>query len=154
MIFRRIYDWPNHDLRSTFEELESMRRQMDRLYEGMSRGTPWRETAGGVFPLTNVTEDKDFFYLRAELPGIKADDLEISVTNNSISIEGERKLSENADVKYHRKEREAGRFSRMISLPTAIETNKVEAHSVDGVLTVTIPKAEAAKARRISVKAS
>jgi len=153
MIFRRIHDWPDWDPRSSFEELEKMRRQMDRLYEGF-RGDPWREPSAGVFPLTNVTEDKDSFYLRAELPGVKADDLEISVTNNSISISGERKISENENVKYHRREREAGKFSRMISLPTAIDTSKVEARSSDGILTVTIPKAETAKPRQITIKAS
>lgn len=153
MIFRRIYDWPDYDPRSSFEELEKMRRQMDRLYEGL-RGGAWNESGAGVFPLTNVTEDKDSFYLRAELPGVKADDLDISVTNNSISITGERKISEDENVKYHRREREAGRFSRMISLPTTIDTGKVEAHSSDGILSVTIPKAEAAKPRQIAIKAS
>jgi HSP20 family protein len=153
MILRRIYDWPDWDLKNSFEDLERMRRQMDRLYEGF-RGGAWREPDAGVFPLTNVTEDKDFFYVRAELPGVKADDLEISVTNNSVSISGERRISENQNVKYYRQEREAGRFSRMISLPTPIDTSKAEAHSSDGILTITIPKAEAAKPRQISIKAS
>jgi HSP20 family protein len=126
---------------------------MDRLYEGI-RGGFWREPAAGVFPLTNITEDKDRYYVRAELPGVKGDDLEISVTNNSVSISGERRISENQNVKYHRREREGGRFSRMISLPAPIDTGRVEAHSSDGILTITIPKAEAAKPRQISIKTS
>jgi len=102
-----------------------------------------------------VTEDKDNYYVRAELPGLKAEDLDISVTGDTLSISGERKLpAEDEKAKYHRREREAGRFSRILSLPARTDTKKVEAVCTDGVLTVTLPKAEAAKPKQISVKAS
>ncbi len=153
MILRRIYDGPDWDVKSSFEELERMRRQMDRLYEGLTGGL-WKEPRAGVFPLTNVTEDKNNFYVRAELPGVRSDDLEISVTGNSISISGERKIPLSEEARYHRREREGGKFNRMISLPTPIDAGKVEAHSSDGILTVTVPKAEAAKPRQIPIKAS
>ena len=135
------------------KSIERVRRQMDRLYKEL-RGFPEAQVSAGVFPMTNVTEDKDSFYLRAELPGVKSDDLDISVVNNSISISGERKISEKENVKYHRREREAGRFSRMVSLPTAIDAGKVEARSSDGILAVTIPKAETVRPRQIPIKAS
>lgn len=154
MLLRRVTGWPAWGVASPFEELDRMRRQMDLLSEGLTRGF-WREPAAGVFPLMNVTEDKDRFYIRAELPGLKADALEISVTGDTLSISGERTLPvEDEKAQYHRREREAGKFSRILSLPSQVDTAKVEAACSDGVLTVVLPKAEAAKPRQISVKAS
>ena len=89
MLFRRITDWPTGAL-NPFEELERMRRQMDWLTSGLSRSLA-RETAAGVFPLMNVTEGKDNYYVRAELPGLSANELDISVTGDTLSISGERK---------------------------------------------------------------
>jgi HSP20 family protein len=154
MLLRRMTDWPTRGLANPFEELESMRRQMDLLTEGLTRGL-LRETTAGVFPLVNITEDKNCYYVRAELPGLKADELDISVTGDTISISGEKKIStEEEDVQYHRRERESGKFSRIVSLPSQIDTGKVEAHCADGILTIVLPKAEAAKPKQISVKAS
>ena len=152
MIIRRIGDWSKWDWRSPFEEIERMRRQMDRLVEGLSGGL-MRQPAAGVFPFINVTEDSDNFFVRAELPGIKTDDLDISVTGNSLSISGERKFApEDENAKYHRREREGGKFSRMFSLPTQVDTDKVEAHCADGILTIVMPKSEAGKPKQIAVK--
>jgi HSP20 family protein len=154
MIIRRIGRWPRWGTGNAFEELERMRRQMDRLSEGLSGGV-FQEPTAGVFPLINTTEDKDSYYVRAELPGIKADSLDISVTGNSLSISGERKIErENETVKYHRRERDAGKFSRIINLPDQVDTTKVEARSVDGVLKVVLPKAESAKPKQITVTVS
>jgi len=154
MLLRSRTDWPTWGWASPFEELERMRRQMDWLSGGLSRGllgTP----AAGVFPLMNITEDKDNYYVRAELPGLKAGDLEISVTGDALSISGERKLpAEDETARYHRREREAGSFSRIITLPAQVDTGKVNARCKDGLLTVTLPKAEAAKPKQITVKAS
>ena len=154
MLWRRTTDWPTRGWTSAFEELERMRRQMDRLTEGITRGL-WREPVAGVFPLMNITEDKDNYFVRAELPGLNANDLEISVTGDTLSISGERKVPvEDEKARYHRREREAGKFSRIVSLPAQIDAAKVEARCTDGVLTVTLPKAEAAKPKQIAVKAS
>ena len=152
MIYRRIFNVPTHRWKSPFEDFESMRRQMDRLYgELSSRSFPTHRA--GVFPLVNLTEDKDTYYIRAELPGMKADELDIQVTGNSISISGERKIAvEDETAKYHRREREAGKFSRMMDLPSQIDPEKVGARLVDGVLTLVIPKAEHEKPRQITVK--
>jgi HSP20 family protein len=126
---------------------------MDRLSETLSRG--WGEPGAGVFPLMNVTEDKDHYYIRAELPGIKADELDMSVTADTLSLSGERKIPEEDEkAQYHRREREAGRFSRIITLPAQVDAGKAEAHCADGVLTVVLPKAEEAKPRQITVKTS
>jgi HSP20 family protein len=154
MIWRRITGFPTWDLTSRFDELERMRRDMDRLSEGLARGIS-KEPMAGVFPLMNVSEDKDNYYVRAELPGLKANDLDISVTGDTLSISGERKIpAEDEKAQYHRREREAGKFSRIVSLPAQIDTGKVEARCSDGVLTVVLPRAEAAKPKQIAVKTS
>jgi len=153
MILRRLTDWPTWGWRNPFDEIERMRRDMERLAQGLT-GTLLREPSAGVFPLMNVTEDNDNYYVRAELPGIKANELDISVTGDSLTILGERKIhSEDEKANYHRMEREGGKFSRVLSLPGQIDTSKVEASAADGVLTVILPKAEAAKPKQITVKA-
>lgn len=154
MLFRRISGWPTGDWTSPFEELERMRRQMDLLSEGLTKGL-WSKPAAGVFPLMNVTEAKDKYYVRAELPGLKSDELDISVTGDTLSISGERRLAiEDENAQYHRREREAGRFSRIVNMPGRIDTGRVEAHCTDGVLTVVLPKAEEVKPKQITVKTS
>ena len=154
MLFKRVTGLPRWGIESPCERLENLKRQMDWLADGFSRGYS-REPAAGVFPLINVTEDKDNYYVRAELPGINASELDISVTGDSISISGERKLPvEDEKAQYHRRERDAGKFSRILSLPAQINTANVEARSADGVLTIVLPKAEEAKPRQIAVKAS
>jgi HSP20 family protein len=154
MILRRLNDWPTWEWKSPFQEMEWMRRQMDRILGAVQGGYAVGPSAG-VFPLTNVGEDDDAYYVRAELPGIKSDDLEISITGNKLSISGERKIpSEGENVKYHRREREAGNFSRLITLSGPVDAAKVEAHAGNGVLTIVLPKAESAKPKQITVKAS
>jgi HSP20 family protein len=151
MIVRRV-SFPDFGWRGAFTDLERMRRDMDRLFEQVS-GKTYRPLTAGVFPLINLTEDKDDYYVRAELPGLKAGELKISASGRNLTISGERKISFKGDnVKYHRREREAGSFSRIIALPGDIEVNKVEAKLSDGILTVTIPKAEATKPKQIVVK--
>ena len=150
LFLRRDPGWMGINNRSPFEELNRMRREMERLTEGISNTSV---SHAGVFPLMNVTEDKNSYFIRAELPGMKADEIEISVTGDSLSISGERKIPvENSDAKYHRKERESGKFSRMLNLPGPIDVEKVDAASVDGVLVITLPKSEVARPRQITVK--
>ena len=155
MIFRRVTGWPSWGGGwNPFGEIERIRQEMNRLQDAFTRGLVGERLAG-VFPLMNVTEDKDNYYVRAELPGIKAEDLNISVTEDSLSVSGERKLAtEDEKATYHRKEREAGSFSRLVTLPGPIDSAKVEARCADGILTIVLPKAEAAKPKQIPVKAS
>lgn len=152
MIYRSMFGLPTWRVNSPFDELDRMRQQMDRLSE-MFSGRPSGRLSAGVFPLVNLTEDHENYYIRAELPGIKGDDLDIQVTANSISLSGERKIAaEGNGVKYHRREREGGTFSRVMSLPGDIDPEKVDADLVNGVLTVKIAKAEAAKPKQITVR--
>ena len=136
------------------EELERLRKEMRRLFENPS-GTSGQEPRARVFPLINVTQDRDHLYIRAELPGIKADALSITATDNNLAIAGQRTLpTEEAKASYHRREREAGAFSRTISLPMEIAVDKVSARYSDGILTIVVPKAEMAKPKQIKIQLS
>ncbi len=155
MLWRHITGGPGWELtRNPFNELDKIKREMDALREGLSGGQ-WREAFAGVFPLMNVTEDKNNYYVRAELPGIPSNELDISVTGDTLSVSGEKVVSsEDENAKYHRRERDAGSFSRVISLPAQVDTDKVEAKSENGILTVTLPKAESTKPKQITVEAA
>jgi HSP20 family protein len=152
MLLRRISDRPSYSFRSQFEELDRMRREVNRIARSQGSGV-FSQRGAGVFPLMNITEDSDKFVVRAELPGMKADEIDISVTRDTLSISGERKIhAESEDAKYHRREREAGKFSRIFSMPSLINPEKVEATSVDGILTVVLTKAEESKPKQIRIK--
>ncbi len=151
MIYRRFFNVPTWRFRSPMEELYRMRQQMEQLLE--SAAAPQQREAAGVLPLINLTEGKDNYYVRAELPGVKGDELDIQVTANNLAISGERKIAaEEESARYHRREREAGTFSRMIGLPGEVDTDKVDAKLENGILTVVISKAEIAKPKQITVK--
>jgi HSP20 family protein len=126
-----------------------MREQLDQMYDDSAP----QSASAGVFPLINLSEDKNSYYVRAELPGVKGDELDIQVTANNLAISGQRKIAEEGEsARYHRKEREAGSFSRMIGLPGDINPDKVDAKLANGILTITVAKAEAAKPKQITVK--
>ena len=151
MIYRRFFNVPTWRFRSPLDELYRMRQQMEQLLE--SAAAPQQREAAGVLPLINLTEGKDNYYVRAELPGVKGDELDIQVTANNLAISGERKIAaEEEGARYHRREREAGTFSRMIGLPGEVDTDKVDAKLENGILTVVISKAEIAKPKQITVK--
>lgn len=151
MIYRRLFDFPAFGSRSAFQELDVMRRQFDRLANLLS-GVPRRSMGAGVFPQLNVTDDTNKFYLRAELPGVTSDALDIQATGRTIAISGERQIpEENANARYHRREREAGKFSRVMAMPSEIDADRIEAKLDNGILTVMVPKAESAKPRQIKV---
>jgi len=152
MMTRSLFNLPASPWRSHFEELSRMRRQLDAMFDRFDgRGQP--AATAGVFPLVNLTEDTDAYYLRAELPGMTSDELSIESTDNNIAISGERKIPDAAhNARYHRREREAGRFSRIVSVPGEINRDKIDARLTDGILTVVVPKAEEEKPRKISIK--
>ncbi len=133
-------------------ELEQLQHRMDRLFQnafGLER-SPWRV---GVYPLVNISEDGDHIFVRGELPGVKAEDLEITIQDNSLILRGQRKIpSEEKQVNYHRRERESGFFRRIVALPARIQADKVEATCKDGILTIKLAKPEEVKPRKIQVK--
>lgn len=132
----------------------------DRLRQGMewlldSFGEPTPGFTSRVFPSLNLTEDKDNYYLRAELPGVKPEELDISVVEDQVAIRGERKIPlEKKEFNYHRRERQEGAFRRSISLPMEIDANRVNAELKQGILKITLPKHERAKPRKIQITAN
>jgi len=150
MNYRQYVNIPTWKFRSPLDELYRIRKQMEELYQDST--VPTQRAGAGVFPLINLTEDKNSYYVRAELPGVKADELDIQVTANNLAISGERKIAAVAEgARYHRREREAGTFSRMIGLPGDINPDKVDAKLKNGLLTVVVSKAEVAKPKQIAV---
>ena len=140
---------------SLFPEFDRLQKEMDGLYSTFFRPEESGVTLSGVFPPLNVTQDEHNLYVKAELPGIKAEDIDISVTGENLTIKGKREtIEEDEKVNYHRREREEGHFRRIITLPIKVETGKVEATSKNGILTITLPKAEEAKLKKITVKAA
>ena len=135
-----------------FSEMQRLQREMHRIYNTLA-GTQAASRAAGVYPHLNITEDEDNYYVRAELPGVDPEDIEITTQDNDLIINGERKIPpEGEKVSYHRREREAGSFRRITSLPAHIDSSKVTAVCKNGLLTVTLPKAPEVKARQIDVK--
>jgi HSP20 family protein len=152
MIARRLVGWPSTGWQNQFSQIEQMRRDMARISSALFGGPQSGVLPSGVFPAVNIHEDKENFYIRAELPGISNQDLDLQVTGRNLSIAGERNIESQGDgVRYHRKEREAGKFNRVIGLPGDIDADKIDAKVVNGMLTITLPKSEAAKPRQIAV---
>jgi HSP20 family protein len=110
-----------------------------------------------AYPLFNVTEDEEAYRVEALAPGIDPESLQVSVIENRLTVSGEKKTADGSAVPadaYHRVERAAGRFARQIALPGLVEAAKVDAAYQDGILEITLPKAESARPREISVRVS
>ncbi|HMB52868.1 MAG TPA: Hsp20/alpha crystallin family protein [Thermoanaerobaculia bacterium] len=104
-------------------------------------------------PAVDIRETEEAFLVHAELPGLSKDDVEITLENNILKLTGERRFEKDVEEKeYHRIERAYGAFTRAFSLPSRVDSNGVSASFADGVLTITVPKVEEAKPRRIEVK--
>ena len=152
MLVRRV--WPSRPtFEGSFSDFDQIRREMLRLLDAApGDGAP--DAGAGVFPPINITQDDNNFYLRAEIPGIKPAELSISALRNRVSILGRRDIPPEHDrVSYHRKERAEGAFNRAVTLPMEVDAERVDARYSDGVLTLTLPKAEQAKPRQIAVRA-
>ncbi len=127
----------------------------DQLLEGFFSDTPFRAGGQSTFPAWNVSEDKKSFRVEAEVPGFAPGDLDIRVVGDELHLEGTREqVTKDEGSNVHRRERFAGKFSRAIRFGVPIDAEKIEASFKDGVLTVTLPKSEAALPRKIQVKAS
>lgn len=137
---------------NTFQEFERLQNEMSRLW-GVVSGTPTLVERARIFPPVVVSEDNDYLYVRAELPGVETNQLDLSVVNDQLILRGERKTVEEGEkVNYHRREREEGIFRRVIALPSRVNTEKVEARAKNGILTIQLAKAEEVKPRPIQIK--
>ncbi len=139
--------------RDPFRELMSLRSAMDRLFDSTFLGTPWE---GPLFleelPL-DVAETTDAYIVKASIPGINPDDVEVTFSGRTLTIKGEVKSEqEKEDVHYHLRERRYGSFARSLTLPTPVQSDAIEARYEHGVLTLTLPKTEEARPKRITVR--
>jgi HSP20 family protein len=150
-------DWSQSPLR----RITTLRDELDNLFEQVA-GRFWESPGdgrgnqflGGWIPPVDIYEDKDALTVRAELPGMKKEDIGISLHNGYLTLSGERKqekLYEGADAS--RSERVLGRFQRTVKLPCAVNAETIKATYSDGVLTVLLPKAEEAKPKQIAISA-
>ncbi|MBK8900334.1 MAG: Hsp20/alpha crystallin family protein [Anaerolineaceae bacterium] len=138
-----------------FGEMARMRNEIDRLFEDAFNAPAgkWDRSTVWGFPL-DVTENDETFTVKAAVPGMNPDDLDITISDSVLTIKGETRSEESReDERVHLRERRFGSFMRSISLPTPVESDNVDATYENGVLTLNIPKAEAVKPKRISVKA-
>lgn len=128
----------------SFVRFTNLNDELNRLFDTQVSDT-WT-------PALDVYEDKENFVVQAELPGLKREDIEVSLHDGTLTISGERKAEKrNEDAEVYRAERLVGRFQRAVGLPTTVATEKVKAGYTDGLLTITLPKTEEAKPRKIDV---
>ncbi|EEF57572.1 Hsp20/alpha crystallin family protein [Pedosphaera parvula] len=147
--------WQRPDLSAwpTFGKLFGLRNELERLFD-----VPFSELAQGSNllsiwnPAIDVYEDKDNVTVKAELPGMKKEEIEVSLHDGALVISGERKSEEKFEnAETYRAERFVGRFHRTVTLPSSVKGDQVKAQYKDGILTITLPKAEEAKPKQIEV---
>lgn len=136
---------------NSFREFENLYSQMGQLMN--STFGQLDETATGWSPLADLSETEDAYLVEVDLPGVKQKDIDIELQGNLLSVSGELKVKEREGLMRHRTRR-VGQFLYRVQLPDTVDADKVEAALGDGVLTVTVPKVEAAKPKRIAIKAS
>lgn len=143
-----------------FEGMDALRREIDRAFEdfGVRTFPPFRTAflpgrAARGYPLMNLYEDDNRIYVEALAPGVSPDSLSVAVIRNQLTVAGEKPSSKEVKPEaFHRNERAAGAFTRTIELPVEVDDTKVQADYRDGVLLVTLPKAEKAKPKQINVQ--
>jgi HSP20 family protein len=143
------------ELSNAFDRFAVLRDEMDRLFDG-TFGPAFFRSPGSFSrwsPALDVYQDKDQFTVLVELPGLKKEDIEISLRDGTLTITGERKPEGKASEGY-KNERFYGRFQRSVTLPATVDGSKVKASYQDGLLKVVLPKAEEAKPKQIEVSVS
>ena len=145
-----LSSWP------TFGRLSDLRDEIDRLFEApLSQLGTGASVFGGWTPAIDIFEDKEHVVIKAELAGMKKEDIEVTLHEGTLSIAGERKTEKKVEeAGLYRSERFFGRFQRAVTLPSPVDGAKVTADYKDGILTVTLPKTEEAKPKQIDVSVS
>jgi HSP20 family protein len=137
-------------LPSVFEDLLGLQEAMDRTFNtGFFDSST---SSRGVYPAINIFEKDGEMVLVAELPGVKKKDLSIEVKGNTVRLAGERNIEYGKNVSYHRVERNSSKFDRTLRLPINVETDKVKAEYKDGLLVLSLPRAEKDKPKQITIQ--
>ena len=132
----------------------NMQREIERMFDGVLRGGTQDDGFSSVLmPAVDIAERENEYTVNVELPGVSKDDVKITMQDNILTIRGEKKEEkESKGSSFHRVERSYGSFQRSFTLPTRVQSDKIEATYKDGILSVTLPKAEEAKPKQIEVK--
>jgi HSP20 family protein len=152
-----IVTWPRNQW-SVWDELDSLQNDMNRLFGGQTAGSAgnrrrWRRSP--AFPPVNIWHSEDGIIVDAELPGVELKDIDISVVKDQLTISGKVGVDVcDDDKEYHRRERACGEFSRTLYLPYAADSAAVKANYRNGILRVTVPRAEETKPKKITIKAA
>lgn len=147
------YQSPERNGWQSFDRWANLREEMNRLFELPTMAASARQTQlfNGWTPALDVYQNADHVVAVVELPGMRKEEIEISLHDGILTIAGERESSSGETDQAERTERFVGKFRRTITLPTQVDAGKVSASYKDGVLTVTLPKAEEAKPKKIEV---
>jgi HSP20 family protein len=149
-----LVKWTGRDVWEPFGDLPDLREELERLF---GRGVgPWKRLTGNGqgawMPSVDIVEEKDRILVRADLPGMKREDVEVDVDEGVLTIRGERKSeTETKDAKAYRVERSYGSFLRSFTLPAGVDESRISASYKDGVLEIALPRAEGAKAKKVKV---
>lgn len=137
------------------EGLASLRSEMDRLLEGFFGHTPFRMGDGGMLePSVEVADTKDAVVVKAQIPGVKQEDIQVTVTDDALTLKGETKEEKTSEEKnFHRREFRYGSFTRTVPMPVPVQSENAVAQLKDGVLQVTIPKKEPVKVQSVAIQA-
>ena len=142
--------WP--ESWSPFFDVGKTLDEMDRIFNAVGRPMHLRSVPRGTFPAVNVYEQGDKTVLVAEMPGVKGEDVDLTIVGDTITLQGRREEQVDKNEQFYRRERPMGVFSRTVTLPAAVNSDKVRAEYHDGVLRVTMEKAEEAKSRKVEIK--
>ena len=143
-----------------FREMDNLRKEIDAAFRGAGFSRPFGPTflspvTTRRFPLVNFSEDDEHVYIEALVPGVDPKDIDLSLLRNTVSISGERRpFVESKGQIVHRSELGSGKFSRTLDLPVDIDPNNVSAQCKDGIMTITLAKAEHAKPKKVDIKLS
>lgn len=142
-------------LRSQLGELDRMRREMDRIWDNITRDRYPSTFEQDWVPSLDLSDTGDSLVVELEVPGMDSKDIDISITGNVLTVSGEKKRKrEEKEHNYHLVERSYGNFVRSVRLPSTVDPDRVEASYKDGILTITMDKVEQAKTKKIEVNAS
>jgi HSP20 family protein len=142
-----------------FREMDNLRREIDEAFRSAGFSRPFGPTflspvATRRFPLVNFSEDEGNVYVEALIPGVDPKDIDLSVLRNTLTISGERKPLAEVKGIVHRSELGSGKFSRTLELPVDIDPNRITAQCKDGMMQITMAKAEHAKPKKIDIRLS
>jgi HSP20 family protein len=139
---------------SQSQDIKTLQSQLNRIFEPFARFAVGDEdlVSGAWVPPVDVAETQEKILVRAELPGLRQEDIQIEFENGLLTLRGERKIEKNEGLTWHRVERTYGNFSRTFTLPRSVDPEKIAATYRDGILEVEVPKREEAKPKQIRIE--